>query len=117
MKLIGMLVAVLIVGACLWSFIRRFTGRKTCCGTQRQEKRKAKKLAAPIGRLTIRIGGMRCENCRRSAEEALNALNGVSAKISLENKTARVDFEREISDEEIMDAIEAAGFEVLEIMR
>lgn len=67
--------------------------------------------------LTIRIGGMRCENCRRSAEEALNALNGVSAKISLENKTARVDFEREISDEEIMDAIEAAGFEVLEIMR
>ena len=70
---------------------------------------------APIGSLTVKISGMRCENCRRSVTAALDALDGVAAKVSLENGTARVSFERPLSDEELAQAVESAGFDVLEI--
>ena len=73
------------------------------------------KALAPIGSLTVKISGMRCENCRRSVTAALDALDGVAAKVSLENGTARVSFERPLSDEELAQAVESAGFDVLEI--
>ena len=98
MQAVWIALTVLIVGGCIWSLIRRFTSKKTCCGTEKQPRIRAKKLSAPIGSLTVKIGGMRCENC-------------------LENGTARVSFERPLSDEELAQAVESAGFEVLGIRR
>lgn len=106
-----------IVGACVWSLIGRFTGQKSCCGTMKQPRMKRKHLSAPIGNLTVKISGMRCENCRRSVTDALNSLDGVAAKVCLEDGMARVSFERNISDEEIVQAVENAGFDVMEICR
>ena len=113
MQAVWIALTVLIVGGCIWSLIRRFTSKKTCCGTEKQPRIRAKKLSAPIGSLTVRIGGMRCENCRRSVTAALDALDGVAAKVSLENGTARVSFERPLSDEELAQAIESAGFDAV----
>ena len=117
MQAVWIALTVLIVGGCIWSLIRRFTSKKTCCGTEKQPRIRAKKLSAPIGSLTVKIGGMRCENCRRSVTAALDALDGVAAKVSLENGTARVSFERPLSDEELAQAVESAGFEVRGIRR
>lgn len=75
MQAVWIALTVLIVGGCIWSLIRRFTSKKTCCGTEKQPRIRAKKLSAPIGSLTIKIGGMRCENCRRSVTAALDALD------------------------------------------
>ena len=61
--------------------------------------------------------GIAGENCRCSVTAALDALDGVAAKVSLENGTARVSFERPLSDEELAQAVESAGFEVLGIRR
>lgn len=91
--------------------------QKDLRGTEKQPRIRAKKCSASIGSMTVRIGGMRCENCRRSVTAALDALDGVAAKVSLENGTARVSFERPLSDEELAQAIESAGFDVLEIRR
>ena len=144
MQAVWIALTVLIVGGCIWSLLRRFTSKKTCCGTEKQPRIRVKKLSAPIGSLTVKISGMRCENCRRSVTAALDALDGVAAKvslengnepgvsmrrpnfedltpifpyerISLENGTARVSFERPLSDEELAQAVESAGFDVLEI--
>ena len=117
MWIILIVLAAGIIGACVWSLVKRFTGKKTCCGTEKQPRVKAKRLSAPIGSLTMKIGGMRCENCRRSVTSALNALDGVTAKVSLESGTASVSFERPISDEALTQAIESAGFDVLDIRR
>ncbi len=112
----AVILVVLIVGACLLSLLRRFTGKKSCCGTV-APKVKAKKLKAPIGSLTVRIAGMHCDNCRHTVMVKLNALDGVSAKVFLPEGTAQVCFERPVSDHEISEAIESAGFEVLQIQR
>lgn len=106
----------IIIGLCLYSFIRRMTGRKSCCG-EKPPRIKAKKLNSTLGSLTVRVGGMRCESCRRTLMTKLNGLDGISAKVSLENNTAVILYERSVSDEEIALAVESAGFEVLEIQR
>lgn len=117
MPILWILLTIGIIGACFLSFIKRFTAKKTCCGTEKQPRIKPKKLTAPIGKLTLKIGGMHCENCRRSVVAALNALDGVAAKIDPENQTADVFYERTVDDTELIKAVAAAGFEVLNIQR
>ena len=106
-----------IVGLSLRSFIRYFTGKTTCCGTSKQPHTKTKRLSAPVGHLTLVIGGMHCEHCRRSVTDALSALDGVAAKVRLADGTAIVAYERPVRDEELIRAVESAGFEVLDIKR
>ena len=117
MQIVWIVLAAAMIVGCFWSFVKRFTGKKTCCGTEKQPRIKAKKLSTPIGSLTMKIGGMRCENCRRSVTAALNALDGVAAKVSLESSTANVSFERPVRDEVLTQAVEAADFDVLDIWR
>lgn len=106
----------IIIGLCLYSFIGRMTGKKSCCG-EKPPKVKPKKLNAPLGSITVRVGGMRCESCRRTLMAKLNGLDGISAKVSLENNTAVIFYERPVSDAEITEAVESVGFDVLEIRR
>lgn len=78
---------------------------------------KSKHLNAPIGKLTVKIDGMRCESCRRSVTAAINSIDGAAAKVSLEKREAVVSFERHIDDEELISAVGNAGFEVKKIIR
>ena len=117
---IGTIIAVLITAAvfaiCIYSFIRRFSGKKSCCGTS-LPKLKNKKLTKPIGTLTVKIGGMRCETCRRRVTAAIDAIDGAAAKVSLEKQEAAVSYERPLTDDELISAVETAGFEVKDILR
>lgn len=116
MELVWILLVVGIVGICLRSFLRRFTGKTNCCGTAKKLRTK-KKLSAPVGHLTLVIGGMHCEHCRLSVTDALNALDGVAANVRLADGTAIVAYERPVRDEELIRAVESAGFEALDIIR
>lgn len=117
---IGTITAIVIFAAvfaaCVFSFAGRFSGKKSCCGTS-VPKLKNKKLERPIGKLTVKIDGMRCESCRRRVTAAINAIDGAAAKVSLEDRQAVVSFERKLTDEELISAVEAAGFEVRDIIR
>lgn len=64
---------------------------------------------------TIKISGMHCGGCVKRVDAALNAINGVSAKVDLESATAVVESTSEIGDEVLKDAVEALGFDVIEI--
>ncbi|MEG0579280.1 MAG: metal-transporting ATPase, partial [Niameybacter sp.] len=63
----------------------------------------------------IVIEGMSCGHCSGRVEKALNALEGVSATVDLEAKTATVQLSKEVSDLELKQAVEKAGYDVVRI--
>lgn len=60
----------------------------------------------------IHVEGMSCGHCSARVEKALNALEGVEAKVDLEAKTAFVRAGEGITDEVLKKAVEDAGYEV-----
>jgi len=61
---------------------------------------------------TIDIEGMSCAHCVKQVTEALNAIDGVKAEVSLENKNAKVSLLKEVSDDVLKEAVVKAGYEV-----
>lgn len=60
----------------------------------------------------MRIDGMKCMHCKANVEKALKAVDGVTeAEVNLEEKTAVILTEKEVSDQALMDAVKAKGFE------
>lgn len=67
---------------------------------------------------TIKIEGMSCGHCTSAITKALSALNGVSnAVVNLEKKQASVELSGDsVSDVMLKEAVEEAGYEVVEII-
>ena len=87
-----------------------------CCGSNGAAIIPEKKLAGPkLGEKIVHISGMHCDHCVASVKKALNAINGVSAQVSLNGKRAIVSYDREISDEVLQETVEKLGFQVEEI--
>lgn len=63
----------------------------------------------------IQIEGMSCGHCSARVEKALNDVEGVSAKVDLEAKTAYVEVMGDVSDEVLRKTVEDAGYEVVGI--
>lgn len=63
----------------------------------------------------IKIEGMSCNNCRKHAETALNALPGVQAQVDLESGTAAVTADRALSREELAQAVSDAGYAAVSV--
>ncbi|MFU0826765.1 MAG: hypothetical protein ACFWTJ_04375 [Lachnoclostridium sp.] len=63
----------------------------------------------------IKIEGMTCSHCQARVEKALNAIQGVKAKVDLKKKAAVVSFDSDIDDTVFKDAITEAGYEVVSI--
>ena len=61
---------------------------------------------------TIKIEGMMCSHCTGRVDKALNALDGVTATVSLEDKAAYVTVGGAVTDEELKKAVVDAGYEV-----
>ena len=61
----------------------------------------------------VLIEGMQCNHCKMSVEKALSSIEGVTkVEVSLENKNAIIESEKEIDNNKIKEVIEEAGFEV-----
>src|SRR5689334_18833324 len=58
----------------------------------------------------LAIGGMTCASCAARIERKLNRLDGVSATVNLATETARVTFPANIKAEDLVLAIERAGY-------
>ncbi len=62
---------------------------------------------------TISIDGMQCNHCKMTVEKVLGAIDGVTkVEVSLENKTASIETNKDVSDDTIKAVIEEAGFKV-----
>ena len=86
----------------------------SCPGSGKVPK---KKLAGRvIGRKTIKISGIHCAHCAVDVANALNQIDGAAAKVSLKDKSAEMSLDREIDKDELIRAVEKAGFKVVSIL-
>lgn len=63
----------------------------------------------------ITINGMMCDHCKAHVEKALNSIDGVSAKVDLDKKTAEVTLTADVNDMTLKNAIIDAGYEPVSI--
>lgn len=63
----------------------------------------------------ITINGMSCGHCQARVEAALNAIEGVEAKVDLNKKIAVVTLASDVSDEVLMNAVKEAGYEPVSV--
>lgn len=111
---------VLIVIVAVKSSLKHFQGRGGCCGGggSTSVKIPEKKLAGPtLGEMKVTISGIHCDHCALSVTKAINRIDGASAKVSLKKNQAVVSYDRPVSKEAIIKAIEAEGFHVTGIRK
>jgi Cu+-exporting ATPase len=58
----------------------------------------------------LMIGGMTCASCAARVEKRLNKIDGVTATVNLATETARVSFPGTVSPDELVMAVEQAGY-------
>lgn len=64
--------------------------------------------------ITFSVDGMSCDHCKRSLEEAVKSLAGVTgAAVDLEQNLVEITFdEKTVEKEALVEAIETAGYRV-----
>ena len=80
-------------------------------GTTGQENKTEHKEEKTMKK-TMKIEGMMCGHCTGRVEKALNALDGVQAQVSLEDKAAYVTIDGDVSDETLKKTVEDEGYQV-----
>ncbi len=63
----------------------------------------------------IEIKGMTCNHCGEGVKKALDAIDGVEAKVDVKNNIAIVSLSKEVDDHELGNAVIDAGYEVVSI--
>ena len=65
---------------------------------------------------TLKIDGMMCSHCTGRVSQALNAIDGVSAEVSLEDKAAYVTLSADVADDVLIQAVTDGGYTVTEVL-
>ena len=117
---VSTIVIVVILAVILFFAVKNsiphFRGEGGCCGGSGKEKLiKPAKLERIIATKVIKIEGMRCENCNRRVQNALNQLDGVNAKVYGDRAEAVVKLGRDIEDIELEKAVSGLGYRVIRI--
>ena len=110
------IVAVLLAAVVFFavrSSLPHFRGEGGCCGGGCGEKAEKKRLNGEItAKKIIQIEGMHCAHCKNSVETQINQIEGAAGRVNLKKHMAVVSMERMVSDEELTQAVERAGFTV-----
>lgn len=93
-KMLLILLLILILAGAAVLTVKRFRHGAGCCGTheasvRRSTVRDRDKSHYPY-HIQLHIGGMTCGNCAVRVENALNALDGTWARVSLDTQTADI---------------------------
>lgn len=117
-NIIIVLILLLIVLLAVRSSRAHFKGEGGCCGGGSVPKPEKKRLEGKkIAEKVLYIEGMHCENCKNSVEKQLNRIEGVVARVDLKKQRAVVEMDREVAGEELIAAVERAGFKVVQKMQ
>lgn len=82
---------------------------------QNQLENKENKGEFAMTEKIIKIEGMACGHCSARVEKALNAIDGVSATVDLEAKTASITLTKPVDDQVLIKAVTDAGYEAAEL--
>ncbi len=80
-----------------------------------EERKQSTKKEDMKMKKTMKIDGMMCGHCTGRVDKALNALEGVKATVSLEDKAAYLELDGEVSEELLKKAVEDEGYTVVGI--
>lgn len=103
-----------VLAAALSVTIRRGRKGSACCG----ENAKVKKRKVRGGRkdypheASAVIMGMMCENCAIKVQNALNALPGFKARVTVDGKKAEILSKEPVDEQAIRRAVHGAGYGV-----
>ena len=118
----GIIALLAALGAwALWFSLRRAKRGGGCCGEHGQAETKVaaadRNKAHYSYQLTLTVGGMTCENCARKVENALNSLEGVWARVRVDQGTALVRCKQPPDEQALRRAVGQAGYVVTGMQR
>ncbi len=109
-----LLIVLVIMIFAVKGTVKHFKGEGPCCQGGSGEVKKEKRLTGKvIGERDIRIGGMHCSSCAIRCENVLNRIDGLKADVDYKTGLAHIRYTRKISESEIRDAVERAGYKFL----
>ncbi len=116
-NIIAIVIVALIVVFGTANYIKKLKKGGDCCpeheeGTKSIKVKDRDKSHYPY-EAKLAIDGMSCENCVRNVENALNALEGTWASVSLEDNMATVLLKDKPDIEKLSKAVSDAGYLVL----
>lgn len=120
-QLISNAIIIAILAVILFFAVRsslaHFKGEGGCCGGGGGIKKvKPRKLANVLTTKTMTIEGMICENCSARVHNALNSIEGVSAKVSRSKNQAVIRLDRQIDDQVLEKVVSDLGYTVKAIV-
>lgn len=74
-------------------------------------------MSTATDRLELQIEGMTCASCAHRIERKLNKLDGVTATVNYATEKAAVTIAPEVTRQQLVDAVEAAGYGVVDPSR
>ncbi len=115
-----LIIILAIILLAVKSTIKRILYGSSCCGQKDRPEKKIKvqdknKKHYPY-KYQMKVDGMRCTNCARRIENTLNSIDGLWAKVSLENKLVTVLSKKEYEVNELSRKINEEGYSVLETL-
>lgn len=116
-NIIAIVIVALIVVFGTANYIKKLKKGGDCCpeheeGTKSIKVKDRDKSHYPY-EAKLAIDGMSCENCVRNVENALNALDGTWASVSLEDNMATVLLKDKPDIEKLSKAVSDAGYLLL----
>lgn len=112
------IIVVVLLALALKGSLKHFKGESPCCGGSHESYDiEEKKLQSPIiGKKTLEIEGMHCQNCVHHVMKAINSIEGASAKVDLDTHLAVVSYDRELNEQELYHVVEEAGYHIQSIV-
>ena len=86
-----------------------------CCGGFAPQQPEGKTIGSVVAQRVLVLDGLHCANCVSGVKNALEAIPGVAADVTLNPQRALVRMDRAIPDEELRKAVEEQGFQVISV--
>lgn len=113
--IVGIIIICVIVG--VRETVKHFKGQSACCGggTQGLTREKHRLEGKKAGEYTLKVTGMKCENCEIRVENAVYLSQpGLIARANRRKSEVRISYDREIDREKVKQAVQSAGYHVVD---
>lgn len=113
--IVVILVVIAVIAA--RSGMKHMKGEGGCCGGGGDvipEEHKTLE-GTKLGEKTVHLEGMMCDNCRKHVEKQLDKIDGVVAHADWKKGVAVVEYDRDVSDDAIRQALAWTDYKVTSI--
>ncbi len=86
-----------------------------CCGGSTPQQPAGKAIGPVVAQRVLALDGLHCANCVSGVKNALEAIPGIAADVTLKPQRAVVRMDRAIPDETLRKAVEEQGFQVISV--